>query len=245
MTDHSINRRRLIGMLSGTGIAAFVGLGYAAGDPIRYTYASSHSCDEYTLDAEWRETYTRNGETTLLEDTTPDGSGSEPDEPGLIQLDNVLPGDRGTVSFSLTADRTNPDASDTVSPTLGIDLTDRAENGLTDPEEAAGDTTETVGELQEYLQVTVWKNTGILGIDALGADDLTQQITEPTLSEGTLADVAADLSDEELGTIDATVDDDSVSVTLRWEFANDAHINEAQTDSVTFALDIGCGGDSA
>ena len=234
-----------MGMLSGTGIAAFIGFGYAAGDPVRYTYASSHSCDDYTLDAEWRETYTRDGETTLLEDTTPDGSGSEPDEPGLIQLDNVLPGDRGTVSFSLTADQANPDASDTVSPTLGIDLTDRAENGLSDPEEAAGDTTETVGELQEYLQVTVWKNTGILGIDALGADDLTQQITEPTLSEGTLADVAADLSDEGLGTIDATVDDDSVSVTLRWEFANDAHINEAQTDSVTFALDIGCGGDTA
>ena len=245
MTDRNINRRRLIGMLSGTGIAAFVGFGYAAGDPVRYTYASSHSCDDYTLDAEWRETYTRNGETTLLEDTTPDGSGSEPDEPGLIQLDNVLPGDRGTVSFSLTADPANPDASDTVSPTLGIDLTDRAENGLTDPEEAAGDTTEAVGELQEYLQVTVWKNTGILGIDALGADDLTQQITEPTLSEGTLADVAADLSDEGLGTIDATADDDSVSVTLRWEFANAAQINEAQTDSVTFALDIGCGGDSA
>ncbi|TKX86495.1 hypothetical protein EXE43_08095 [Halorubrum sp. SS5] len=245
MTDHSINRRRLIGMLSGTGIAAFVGFGYAAGDPVRYTYASSHSCDEYTLDAEWRETYTRNGETTLLEDTTPDGSGSEPDEPGLIQLDNVLPGDRGTVSFSLTADQANADASDTVSPTLGIDLTDRGENGLSDPEEAAGDTTETVGELQEYLQVTVWKNTGILGIDALGADDLTQQITEPTISEGTLADVAADLSDEGLGTIDATADDDSVSVTLRWEFANDAQINEAQTDSVTFALDIGCGGGSS
>jgi hypothetical protein len=31
-------------------------------------------------------------------------------------------------------------------------------------------------------------------------------------------------------------------VTLRWEFADDAGINVTQTDSVTFTLDIGCGG---
>ncbi|QAU13657.1 hypothetical protein EKH57_13540 [Halorubrum sp. BOL3-1] len=244
MTDFEIDRRRLLGAVTGTGVAAYLGLGYATGDSVRYTYASSHACDDYTLDAEWRETYTRDGETTLLEDTTPDGSGSEPDDPGLIQLSNVLPSDRGTVSFSVTADRTNADASDTVSPTLGLDLTDRAENGLTDPEETAGDTTETVGELQEYLQITVWENTGILGIDALGADDLTQQIGEPTIAEGTLADVAADLDGESLGTIDATANDDSVSVTLRWKFIGGADINETQTDSVTFALDIGCGGGS-
>ena len=243
MTDFDINRRRLLGMLGGTGVAAYLGLGYATGDSVRYTYASSQICDGYTLDAEWRETYTRNGETTLLEDTTPDGSGSESDaDAGIVQLNDILPGDRGTVSFDLTADRTDTDASDTVSPTLGLDITDRAENGLTDPEAEAGDTTETVGELQEYLQITIWENTGILGVDALGADNLSQEITEPTIAEGTFAEVAGSLNDETLGTIDATADDDSVSVTLRWEFTDDANINVTQTDSVTFALDIDCGG---
>ena len=242
MTDFDINRRRLLGAVTGTGIAAYLGLGYATGDSVRYTYASSHTCDGYTLDAEWRETYTRNGETTLLEDTTPDGSGSEPDDPGIIQLDDILPGDRGTVSFNLTADKTNTDASDDVEPTLGLDISDRAENGLTDPEEEAGDTSGSVGELQEYLRITVWENTGMLGIDALGADDLTQQIGEPTIAEGTFAEVADGLNDEEFGTIDTTADDDSVSVTLRWEFTNNANINVTQTDSITFALDIGCGG---
>jgi hypothetical protein len=240
MTDFDINRRRLLGVLGGTGVAAYLGLGYATGDPVRYTYASSHSCDGYTLDAEWRETYTRNGETTLLENTT-SSDGVEPDESSIIQLSNVLPGDRGTVSFRVTADKTTTDASDTVSPTLGFEIVETAENGIIDPEEEAGDTTENTGELQEYLDLTIWENTGILGVDALGADDLTQQITEPTIAEGTFAEVADSLNNETLGNI-STDSDESVSVTLRWEFADDAGINVTQTDSVTFTLDIGCGG---
>jgi len=240
MTDLDINRRRLLGVLGGTGVATYLGLEYATGDPVRYTYASSHSCDGYTLDAEWRETYTRDDETTLLENTT-SSDGVEPDEPSIIQLSNVLPGDRGTVSFRLTADRTNTDVNDTVSPTLSFDIVETAENGLIDPEEEAGDTTENTGELQEYLDLTIWENTGILGVDALGADDLTQQIGEPTIAEGTFAEVADTLNNETLGSI-TTDSDESVSVTLRWEFADDAGINVTQTDSVTFTLDISCGG---
>ena len=240
MTDLDINRRRLLGVLGGTGVAAYLGLGYATGDSVRYTYASSHSCDGYTLDAEWRETYTRDDETTLLENTM-SSDGVEPDEPSIIQLSNVLPGDRGTVSFRLTADRTNTDVNDTVSPTLSFDIVETAENGLIDPEEEAGDTTENTGELQEYLDLTIWENTGILGVDALGADDLTQQIGEPTIAEGTFAEVADTLNNETLGSI-TTDSDESVSVTLRWEFADDAGINVTQTDSVTFTLDISCGG---
>jgi len=239
MTDLDINRRRLLGVLGGTGVATYLGLGYATGDSVRYTYASSHSCDGYTLDAEWRETYTRNGETTLLENTTSDGAA--PGGSSIIQLSNVLPGDRGTVSFRVTADRTDTDASDTVSPTLGFEIVETAENGIVDPEQEAGDTTENTGELQEYLQLTIWENTGILGVDALGADDLTQQIGEPTIAEGTFAEVADTLNNETLGSI-TTDSDESVSVTLRWEFADDAGINVTQTDSVTFTLDISCGG---
>ena len=238
MTDLDINRRRLLGVLGGTGVAAYLGLGYATGDSVRYTYASSHSCDGYTLDAEWRETYTRNGETTLLENTT-SSDGTAPGGSSIIQLSNVLPGDRGTVSFRVTADKTNTDASDTVSPTLGFEIVETAENGIIDPEQEAGDTTENTGELQEYLDLTIWENTGILGVDALGADNLSQEITEPTIAEGTFAEVADSLNNETLGTID-TDGDDSVSVTLRWEFTDSEDINETQTDSVTFDLNIGC-----
>jgi hypothetical protein len=240
MTDLDINRRKLLAAIAGTSVATFAGLGYATGDAVRYTKASSENCEDYTLDAEWRETYTRDGETTLFEDTTDSGSGTEPDEPSIIQLGDILPGDRGTVSFKLEADRTNTNASNTVTPTLGLNLTETAENGINNPEREAGDTSENNGELQEYLQVKVWENTGILGFDALGADNLTQDLSEPTIAEGTLEDVAGDLNGESLGEIDATSDGDSVSVTLRWEFTDSGDINETQTDSVTFDLNIGC-----
>ena len=242
MTDTDINRRQLLGLLGGTGAAAYLGLRYATGDPVRYTYASSHDCDGYTLDAEWRETYTSDGDTTLLENTT-SSDGAESGGASIIQLSNVLPGDRGTVGFRLTAEATDG-ASDTVSPTLSFDIVETAENGLNDPEAEAGDTTEDVGELQDYIEVTIWENTGILGVDALGADDLTQQIGEPTIAEGTFAEVATALNDEPLGSIDTSADsDESVSATLRWELADDENINVIQTDSVTFTLDIQCGGD--
>ena len=240
MTDLDINRRKLLAAIAGTSVATFAGLGYATDDAVRYTRASSHECGaDDTLNADWRETYTRDGETTLFEDTTA-GSGTEPDEPSIIQLGDILPGDRGTVSFKLEADRTSTNASNTVTPTLGLNLTETAENGINNPEREAGDTSENNGELQEYLQVKVWENTGILGFDALGADNLTQDLSEPTIAEGTLEDVAGDLNGESLGEIDATSGGDSVSVTLRWEFTDSGDINETQTDSVTFDLNIGC-----
>ncbi len=245
MTDFDINRRRLIGAIAGTGIATFAGLGYATDDAVQYTMASSHSCDEYMLDAEWRETYTRDGETTLLENTTAstaENTGTEDtvdSAPQNIHLQNVLPGDRGTVGFKITADKETDSATDTVTPTLSLDLTGTAENGINDPEQEAGDTSPNTGELQDYLNVKVWKDTGLLGFNQIGANNLTFDPGEEMLTDGTLQDAADGLNGESLGEIDATTDE-SVSVTLRWEYADDIDINVTQTDSVTFTLDIGC-----
>ena len=239
MTDLDINRRKLLAAIAGTSVATFAGLGYATDDAVRYTRASSHECGaDDTLNADWRETYTRDGETTLFEDTTDSGSGTEPDEPSIIQLGDILPGDSGTVSFKLEA---NNIESDSVTPTLGLELIETAENGINNPEREAGDTTENTGELQNALQVRIWNNGGFLSIDRLGADDLTQNefLGEPTIEEGTLAEVEEKLDNRELGTIDSG-GDDSVSVTLRWEFTDSGDINETQTDSVTFDLNIGC-----
>jgi hypothetical protein len=239
MTDFDMNRRRVLAAIGGTGVAAFAGLGLATDDAVRYTMASSHSCDDYTLDAEWRETYTRDGETTLLEySESPDGT--ESGDPPVIHLSNIMPGDWGTVGFELTADRTNNNADTEVTPTLGLDLTGTAENGINDPEGEAGDTTEDTGELQEYLQIKIYNDGGILGVDSLGADNLDQDITEDTIEQGMITDVADDLNERGLGTIDTSDNTSSVSVTLRWEFPDDSNINVTQTDSVTFTLDIGC-----
>ncbi len=245
MTDFDINRRRLLGAIGGTGIAAFAGLGYATDDAVRYTMASSHSCQNYTLDAEWRETYTRDEETTLLENTTATSAGETGEEdnvddaPQNIHLQNVLPGDRGTVSFKLTAEKEDTNADDEVTPELGLELTGTAENGRNDPEQEAGDQSPDAGELQEYLDIKIWKDTGILGFDDLGGNNLETDLTETTIQDDTLENVADNLDGEALGTIDATTDE-SVSVTLRWEFTDQSGINVTQTDSVTFTLDISC-----
>lgn len=236
MTD--LSRRKMLAALGGTGIAAFTGFVYTTDDSVRYTQASSHSCEDYTLNAEWRETYTSDGGTSILEDTTDSNNGTETDDPAIIHLENILPGDRGTISFRLGAERTNDSASSTVTPTLGVIINERAENGISDAEGEAGDQDNT-GELQDHLDVKLWNNNGILGLSSLGADDLDQDITEDTIEEGTLEEVANNLNGRELEQLNAT-SDDTTSVTLRWEFADSADVNVTQTDSVTFTLDINC-----
>lgn len=239
MRDLDFSRRQILTALGGTGLATFTGFAFATGDSIRYTQSSSHRCPDYTLDAEWRETYTSDGGTSLFEDTTDPGSGSEADDPAIIHIDNILPGDRGTVSFKLTADKETSGADDDVTPTLGLNLDETAENGISDAEDEAGDTSANTGELQEKLKIKIWNNGGFLGVDMLGADDLDQDLGEPTIIEGTLAEVATNLNAEDLGTIDSTTDE-SISVTLRWEFPDSSDVNVTQTDSVTFTLDLNC-----
>jgi hypothetical protein len=245
MMDFEINRRRLLAAFGGTGVAALIGLGYATGDSVRYTMTSSHNCGDYTLNAEWRETYTRDGRTALLENTTAsseENTGTEDtvdSAPRNIHLQNVLPGDRGTIAFRLTAEKNTESADDVVTPTLGLNLTGTAENNINDAEREAGDETPSTGELQEYIDIKIWKDTGLLGFNQLGGNNLTHDLGEEMLIEDTLEEVDSRLNGEDLGEIDVT-NDESVSVTLRWDFTDDGNINIVQTDSVNFTLGIGC-----
>ena len=244
MPDITLSRRRVLAAVGGAGAAGFLTVDSAVGEPVSYTQTSTQTCQNATLNADWRETYTRDQETTLLENTTAGpgqntGSENTTAEPSIIRLRGLLPADRGTVSIRFTAEPNGTTGDTTVEPTLNFRVTETAENGLNDPESEAGDTTTATGELQNHLQATVWRNTGILGIDTLGADDLEQQLTEPTLASGSFADVAASLNGASLGTIDATTDE-SVSVTMRWRFEDTASVNSTQTDSVVFDFDIDC-----
>lgn len=238
-----MKRRRVLAALGATGLAAFAGLGIATDDAVRYTYASSHECDGATLTAEWRETYTSDGQTTLLENTTADAGAGEDtgtedtaDEPAIINLQDVLPGDRGTVSVRITAESLD-DGVDSVTPTLDLVLDEAAENDLIDPEREADDTSDTMGELQNFLDVKLWKDEGLLGVDVLGADNIEDDIGEDTIDEGTLDGVAGRVNNEPLGTIGEGED---VSIAFRWGFSDVGDINVTQSDSVTFTFDIGC-----
>jgi hypothetical protein len=248
----SLTRRKLLAGLGGTSLASGVGLGVATGESVGYTSASStKDCSGFALRSEWRETYTRDGETVVLENTTAPESGetgTENSDPQTIRLNNILPGDSGGVGFRLTADPEQNSSPFPVQPNLAIEIRDRAENGIIDPEREAGDDPddpeEPRGELQEYLNVTVWEDNGLfedlLDTDRLGAENLENDIGEPSLNEGSLEEVAG--TQEALSEISG--ENDSTAVAFRWAFTGGANINVTQGDSVTFVFDVGCGGNS-
>lgn len=67
-----------------------------------------------------------------------------------VRVGNLLPGDSGTASFVVKLRGSG------ATLTLNGELYDTAENGRTEPERTDGDDTDRVGELQEFLHVTLW-----------------------------------------------------------------------------------------
>ena len=242
-----LTRRRVLTGVGAASVAAFVGLGAGTDDAVDYTFASTAlDCEGFDLNAEWRETYTTDSETILLENRTASGSEDsgreDSSDPPIIALDDVLPEDSGVVSVRLGLDADGDDV--TVEPELSLVLEETAENGLTDPEEEAGDTSQNEGELQEYIDVAVWEDTGLMDIDVFGADNMERDFGERLLTnddgedaEGTLAEVAKILDGVSLGTLND--DGDTVTVSFGWEFDSENDpINVTQSDSVKFTFDI-------
>lgn len=249
MKETNFNRRYLLSALGATGLASATGIvGFAAWtrDSIRYTYASTHNEGDVTLEAEWRETLTRNEETTVLEDTRvqPKSNGA------IISLSNVLPDDRGTISFRLEVadDSNDSDTNDTslqapIEPQLSLNIISTPENGRNDPERKAGDTSPD-GELQEFLATKLWYDEGLMEYPELGGDNAVQDPMESLIvsgdpdSKGTLEEVASVVDDVGLGCLDTG---DTRTVSFSWEFDPDASprdINVTQTDGVEFEFEI-------
>jgi hypothetical protein len=150
----------------------------------------------------------------------------------LLTLENVLPGDRGTVLLGVEAE------SESMAATFTPSLSAIAENGRNEPEATAGDESSD-GELQDALSTVVWRD-----VRCDGALDPAEG-TFDVVRRGTLADVTSGLADGvSLGCIDPG---ETRCVGLRWRFDGGslADVNQAQTDGVTFALDLvaeSCGG---
>lgn len=237
MDKLNLTRRRVLATVGALG-AAVGGAGLITKPSLTYADTTTIKIESGTLEVEWRETYRRDGEREVLEDTR---SGEFTSEGAVISLGNVLPGDAGTLSFRLTnvSDRE-------VNPQLSLDLESAAENGINEPEAKAGDTSTDAdpqgedfpGELQNELQTAVWKDTGILGIDGFGADNASQEIGEPAIADGTLEEVASSVNGRSLGPLSAAPNGGQVSVAFRWAFTDTADVNIAQGDSVTFAFDL-------
>jgi len=252
-----MKRRRVLTALGATGAAAFAGLGFATDGPVRYTMASTEmDCDDFTLEADWRETYDQGDGPILLENTT-QGDGQEDksaEDPSVINLGDVLPEDSGVFSFRLELDTDSNDVS--VTPELTLVLEEVAENRRNEPEREAGDADDDQGELQDFIDVAAWEDTGLMDIDAFGANNGEQNFGEGLLvnddneeAEGTLRQVATcpglDLDPDCGGILDRVTlgeldgDGATTTVSFGWEFdSENGPENIAQTDSVRFTFDI-------
>ena len=241
--DITPSRRQLLAGLGGFSLlygGTAVGRATFGFEQVDLTSHETHQVDETGLDLRvgWRETY--NG--GVRADTTAT-TGDAPDGP-VVALDNVLPGDQG--SLTVLAELAGTDTARTARLSLLLDLTDTAENGRTEPEVTDGDDTPDVGELADAIEVAVRYDTGILGIDAAGGQNGTHDPTEPLVApdaEGTLADVAAALADGIVLTPDAgdgrpcLEAGTAIPVTMTWSIHEDVG-NVVQGDSATFRLGI-------
>ena len=246
-----LTRRGVLAGLAATGLGSLAlgSVGAARRPPYtRVTYASAHDGDndDRRVRVAWYETYngsfleatngsTETDATLVLDPAEPPAYELEATGP-VIRLENVLPGDSGTLVVGLLAEEL-AEVADPVEvwfrPTLGSN----GENGVTEPElhdpteDDPGDGS-SPGELADALQVTVWLDDGELG----ACDGALTPMFEGPLpgGDGTLADVVAALGDGRLVT--GCLPQGShrclgLAWSLPWEVGN-----AAQTDTVTFDL---------
>jgi len=188
----SVSRRRILAAVGGVG-ALYLGAdraGAVFGDPVELnqrtvngTYAREHEFTDAPprIALSWREVV--NGQ--VREDTT--DSVAETGGVGLIVDEAVMPGDSGAVTMRaelLERDTETQNAE----LYLVYRLTETAENGINDPEREAGDTSPDDGELDDYAEISVWIDDGLLGGN--GELEALPIIGDDPVASGTLAEVA-------------------------------------------------------
>lgn len=258
----TFTRRKVLAALGSVG-AVYVGSDYAGAalglDPVDLnqrtvdgTYAQTQGWTTADppprVGLSWREIV--NGE--VQEDTgltgTTDG---ETGGVGLIVDEAVMPGDSGSVTMRarlLPADGETADGTANAELYLLFTITDRAENGVDEPEREAGDAPGADGgELPAVTQVTVWEDEGIFtGNNAL---EPLPVIGDTPIADGSLAEVAGSSeldgdSDANTGGYRIDLDGDTclsvgdeVYVSFRWEIPSGAD-NRIQGDSATFRVEF-------
>jgi len=204
----------------------------ALADPVEYNQVSIVEGETAHIQVEWKEWY--NGQVVTGTEETPQ-----------ISFGDVKPGDAGKLAIGLTT----RSREDTEPPPLAIEMRLRAlpesgaENGRTEPEIQAGDTTPNHGELQEYVDLDLWFDSGTVIADQslYGRCDGIEN-GGPDLDEGTLAALTVDpQSDTWPYTLPPDGDclDPSESLCLAFEWAIAESVgNIIQGDSAAFAIEF-------
>jgi hypothetical protein len=233
MKGLDFTRRDLLTAVGTTGVVSVSGVAIMTEPAIAYPNSMQmYQGGDFTLEADWRETYND----TPLEDTranrTSDGA--------VVSLADVVPGDSGTLSFRLAVVPDSEDDDPSVEPSLSLNLPGTAENDLTDSERERGDASGDGGELQEALDVKLWYDEGLANYDVFGGDNAEQDAGETLVTsgaEGSLADVAAAVTDVPLDAKGCLGTDETLTVSFSWRLDSGVG-NEIQSDSVTFDLEI-------
>lgn len=242
MDLENLTRRKVLASLGAAGAVSAGGVGglFVATEP---ALAMEHSKQVQTqgndLELSWKEIY--NGETIGTTDTE--------DRP-RISLSDVKPGDTGSLTLRCEV-VSDPDTTDpTAEPEFTFEVSEASENGLTEPER-----TETIEdgdpnsnepkdvELLDYLEAEVFYDSGLMGINALGAQNGNRDLGEVFIERGTFRELdgTTESVDECLS---ADEEGDSVTITFNWEFTGEGEqaVNATQTDMVTFDITVGVTG---
>lgn len=248
MNWDSLTRRKVLASLGAAGAASAGGAGgvFVATEP---ALAMENSAQVQTqgndLELSWKEIY--NGDVI-----------TDADRP-LISLSDVKPGDTGSLTLRCEV-VSDPDTSDpTAEPEFTFEVKDARENGVTEPEAEdehedqqmgsgdpplkPGETGDKTVELLDYLEGEVFYDSGLMGINALGAQNGNQNLGESFIARDTFRGL--DGTTEKVGECLDAGQDDSVTITFNWEFTgdDDPKVNAAQTDTVVFDIIVGVTGD--
>jgi hypothetical protein len=165
----------------------------------------------------------------------------------VLALDDVLPGDRGTLVVGLDVDE---QATDPVEIWFRGAVTDDAENGVNEPEYAAGDDTPEAGELDEAAVVELWMDESPIG-SCDGLRNYDEALRAPLVARAPFASAFGPStgvgSEAGVRLFDTCLDPGTLRcVALSWSLPEDAS-DRVQGDSLAFdfAFAAGpCGGES-
>lgn len=237
--DPKVTRRKL---LSGAGALGFLTLTTGLGrgmmsEPVAFNRSMTVEGDNgLDLRLDWRETY--NGEVVEGEETLDEHRNNVSE--ALLDLGGVMPGDSGTVVLTPTIlDSEGNPTNGRLYMYTHVGEEPYRENGVTEPEEKAGDDTPNQGELQDYIDLTVWYDSGMMV-----SCDGNFNIDEPVIiggndSQNTLFDIIEESDSENPIPIDDCLrSEEELCLGLKWSIPEEIG-NIIQTDSVDFGLTFG------
>jgi hypothetical protein len=275
-----ITRRQVLAGIGGVGLlTAGAGLGQgvlSGGAPpyTRYTYAQPDGQNGNgpsgpgngngslpRLQIAWYQTYNDQPVDSPVDEQTEAAFGDRAvyveDVAGpVISVPDAMPGDTGSLGIGILAENAPANVWFAVRavPADGSDdpVSGFSENRIREPEATAGDTTESLGELQNYLDFDLWYDTGVLGNGAgfTGACNGSRDVGEQGIADGRIFETddtgAFRHPDSQLLADGIKLDDETLvggngclapnqprCLGLDWSFAADAP-NLAQTDAVQF-----------